>query len=73
MRDNWDGACEEIEYARVVIRNLACGALTKEAAAWWLAANFRSSVADDWTLRNLAAEHGPPPKGGTWDAWFEKS
>lgn len=72
MRDNYDGALDELAEMRRVLRDLVCGVTTKERAAWWLAANFRSDVASDWPLRRMAEASGTPPTGGTWGEWFDK-
>lgn len=70
--DDYDCLSEDLSAARAMIRNLATGLTTPERAAWWLAANYRDSVASDWPLRRLAEAGGPPPNGRSWDEWFNK-
>lgn len=67
-----DGVVEDLKSATAMIRNLATGITSPAAAAWWMAANYRTDVASDWPLRRLAESHGAPPKGATWNDWFNR-
>jgi hypothetical protein len=72
---NYDGAIEDLKSIGNHMIDLLAHPEDRARVAWWMCANYAPDIAKSphrELIQALAEVHGAPPKGGTWDKWFEK-